>query len=481
MATRIRSKYIIGYDAAARDHVLYRNAELVFENDTVVFVGHGYDQPVEQDFDFGNSIVSPGFIDLNATGDLEASDLFLDSRGLPDFGPARNWSAEYLEQGPRDLSGPLDEQIKYKYALCKLLSCGTTTAAPVTGLLHRRWAESRTEFEAVARTASDLGIRTYLGPSYRDGVNVTGADGFLETRWNPEAGETGLADNVAFIQSLGADPLVRGILIPSTIETCSEPLLAKTREWADRLDVPVRLHATQSAWEYDQIRQRYDRTPVEHLQAMGLLNRNFLLPHAICLNGDADVEKLAASGATILHCPNVIARSGTVMRSFQCFVDKGINVALATDCCPADMIFNMYIAMIAGRFADDSAASVSTAAVFRAATLAGAEALRRPDLGRLCEGGKADIAVINLDSFYLNAVDDPVRTVVLSGRGADVSDVFVNGRHVVRGRVIPGIDYDALRLWADDYFRRLKHSYCERDYRRRPPEEMFRPVFPEAR
>lgn len=489
MVTRIRSRFIVGYDAATADHVLHRDAELVFDGDAVVFVGHGYEGPVEREFDFGNSLVSPGFIDLNATGDLEASDLFLDGRGSPDFAAARNWSARYLENGSRDLSDPEEEQVKYRYALSKLMACGTTTVAPVTGLLHRRWAEGRAEYEGLAATASALGLRIYLGPSYRDGVNVAGADGVLETRWNDEAGKKGLAENVAFIRGLGGDPLVRGLLVPSTIDTCSEELLRRTSEWAGELDVPVRLHATQSYWEFLKIRERYGRTPVGHLRATGLLGRRFLLPHAIYLNGYSgadcgegdDLAVLAASGATVLHCPNVIARSGTVMESFRRFVDAGINVSLATDCNPPDLILNMYIAMIAGRIADRNANSVSTAAVFRAATLAGADAIGRPDLGRLAAGAKADIAVIGLDGFYLNPVDDPIRALVLSGRGADVTDVFVNGRHVLAGGRIPDVDYGEMRRWAEGYFRRLKHSYCERDYRRRPPEELFRPVFPDAK
>lgn len=486
MKTRIRSRYIVGYDGKARDHVLYRDAELVYEGDAVTFVGYGHEGPVDRELDFGNSIVTPGFIDLNATADLEASDLFLDSKGDADVALGCNWSERYFRDNRHELSDPDEEDRKYLYALCRLVSCGTTTALPVTGLLHRKWAEGRAEFERLAAIASKLGIRTYLGPSYRDGVNVTTDAGVKETRWVPEEGKRGLAENVDFIRGLGKDPLIKGVLIPSTIETCGEALLRETAAWAEKLNVPVRLHATQSYWEFQAIRQRFGKTPIRYMHALGLLNHRLLLPHAIYLNGYSgadcgagdDLDLLAASGATVLHCPNVIARNGMAMESFRRFRERGIRVALATDCNPADMILNMNIALLMGRIVDRDACAVTAADVFRAATLAGADALGRDDLGRLCPGSRADIAVVGLDGFHINAVDDPIRAMVLSAGGRDVTDVIVNGRDVLRNRRLPGVDCGGLRDWAEGYFGKLKLSYCERDYLRRPPESFFAPVFP---
>ncbi len=486
MKTRIRARYIIGYDSAAGDHVVYTDAELVYSGDAVVHVGYGYPEPVDRELSFPNSIVSPGFIDLNATADLEASDLFLDTKGDDDLALGTNWSEAYFTTGRHDLSDPDEEMRKYHYALAKLVACGTTTILPVTGLLFRKWAEGREEFERLAEVASRLGVRTWLGPSYRDGVNVTTNAGVKETRWAEDEGRRGLADNVAFIQGLGSDPLISGALVPSTIETCSAELLAATREWAERLAVPVRLHATQSWWEFRAIRDRFGKTPLGHLHSLGLLGKQLLLPHAIYVNGYSgadcgdgdDLDRLAASGATVLHCPNVIARGGAIMESFGRYRSRGIRVAVATDCNPPDMLENMYLALLMGRTVDRDAAAVTTRDVFRAATLAGADALGRDDLGRLAVGCRADITVVDLGAFRNNTVDDPIRAMVLSARRHDVTDVIIHGRDVVRDRRIAGIDEGEMRDWAEGYFHKLKMSYSERDYRNRPPETFFPPVFP---
>lgn len=490
MRTLITARYIVAYSSATRDHQLLRDAQLVYEGDSVVFVGRGYAGGVDRTLDFGDSLVSPGFVDLNAAADLEASDLSLDAAvgADPTLSPGLAWSEAYFRSGPRDLSDPDEEDTKYRYMLAKLLACGTTTILPVTGLLHRRWAEGRAEFERLAGMASEMGLRTYLGPSYRDGVNLIAADGTKATHWDEEAGRRGLAEAVEFIKGLGHDPLIRGALIPSTIETCSDGLLRATRRAAEELDVPVRLHATQSRWEYEAIGQRYGKTPVAYLRELGLLNRHFLLPHALHLrrdsagegSGEDDPALLAASGATVLHCPEVVLRHGECLDSFRKFRERGIRVALATDCLPPDMILNMRMALLGGRLVEGDAGAVSTADVFRAATLAGADALGRPDLGRLCPGAKADIAVIGLESFHLNAVDDPIRAVVLSSGGRDVTDVIVNGRDALRSGRIPGFDSAGMRRWAEGYFQKLKRSCTGRDYLGRTPGRLFPPVFPEA-
>ncbi|MFX9488004.1 N-ethylammeline chlorohydrolase, partial [Acinetobacter baumannii] len=64
MKTKITAKYVIGFDG--EDHVIIRDGEVVYENDTILFVGHDYAGEVDEVIDAGNAVISPGFIDLNA-------------------------------------------------------------------------------------------------------------------------------------------------------------------------------------------------------------------------------------------------------------------------------------------------------------------------------------------------------------------------------------------------------------------------------
>jgi len=86
--------------------------------------------------------------------------------------------------------------------------------------------------------------------------------------------------------------------------------------------------------------------------------------------------------------------------------------------------------------------------VFRAATLGGAISVGREDIGRLAPRALADIIVIDLsgrNTLRYGPVRDPVKSLVECGVGDDVDTVIVDGKVVMEGGVIPGVDFAALR------------------------------------
>ena len=95
--------------------------------------------------------------------------------------------------------------------------------------------------------------------------------------------------------------------------------------------------------------------------------------------------------------------------------------------------------------------------MFEAATLGGARALGRDDLGRLAPGALADIVIVDLRGVHFGAVHDPIKSLVECGSGADIDTVIVDGRMLVAGRRAVALDESALmtkvqesgeRAWA---------------------------------
>jgi cytosine/adenosine deaminase-related metal-dependent hydrolase len=144
------------------------------------------------------------------------------------------------------------------------------------------------------------------------------------------------------------------------------------------------------------------------------------------------------------------------------------------------MIANLHVGLIATRVRTGDA-SVSAADYYTAATIGGAEALGRPDLGRLMPGALADITIFDLTGFHIGQFIDPIQTMVLSGSGRDIRTVIVNGRTVVRDRQIDGIDYSSMHARAQAQYDRLIASYPERSHMHPPVEEIFAPSFPVVR
>jgi cytosine/adenosine deaminase-related metal-dependent hydrolase len=88
---------------------------------------------------------------------------------------------------------------------------------------------------------------------------------------------------------------------------------------------------------------------------------------------------------------------------------------------------------------EGSPLATTGADVFNAATLGGAKALGREDLGRLAPGAKADIVIFSGDSMNMVPLRDPVNNIVFSAEMEDVDTVIVNGRTVLESGQVLGL------------------------------------------
>ena len=117
---------------------------------------------------------------------------------------------------------------------------------------------------------------------------------------------------------------------------------------------------------------------------------------------------------------------------------------------------------------------------FDTATLGGADALGRPDLGRIEVGACADLVAFDLGLPHQHQVIDPIQTLMLTGRGRDARTVIVDGRFAMEDRVIPGIDEADFTARAQAQFDRLLALYPDRTWNHPPPDEIFRTSYPLA-
>lgn len=480
--TRVRARHVIAWDGTS--HRTLRDGEVVFRGDTILFVGRGYQGPVEAEIDGGNAVLGPGFIDLNALGDLDTTVLAFDNQ--PDWAKGRTWPEDYVASGPIEMYSDDEQTFKMKYAFAQLIRNGITTALPITSMFYREWAETYDEFARSAESAAELGIRAYLGPCYMTGVEVVRTDGSFHTHWDEERGLKGLADAERYIRSFdGAHGgLIRGMLAPDRIENCTPELIRRSAAVSAEYGVPVRLHCCQSMDEFDSIVSRYDMTPIEWLKSLDFLSERSLLPHGVFLTGHSrvarqgdDVGILAASGATLIHCPLVLSRYGGAMESFARLRKAGIRIGLGTDTFPPDMVENMRLGISLCRVADHSVTAASAADFYDAATVRAADALGRPDLGRLAVGAKADMTLFDLSDFAIGQVIDPIQTMVLSGTGRDFRTSIINGRVVMRDRQLPGVDLEAWHARAQAQFDGLIAKYPLRTLHHPPVEQIFAPSY----
>ncbi|MGI8948470.1 MAG: imidazolonepropionase [Ornithinimicrobium sp.] len=113
---------------------------------------------------------------------------------------------------------------------------------------------------------------------------------------------------------------------------------------------------------------------------------------------DADVDALAgACGTTVATLlPGVEFSTRSPYPDGRRLLDAGVDVALATDCNPGTCSSSSMPLMIALAVRE---MGMTPAEAVRAATVGGARALRRDDVGRVRVGGRADLAVLDAPSY----------------------------------------------------------------------------------
>lgn len=85
--TLLTADWVLGHRDGA--HRLVHNGEVVFEHGEILFVGHHFSGEVARRVDFGRSLISPGFIDLDALSDLDTTILGIDNH--PGWAKGRIW------------------------------------------------------------------------------------------------------------------------------------------------------------------------------------------------------------------------------------------------------------------------------------------------------------------------------------------------------------------------------------------------------
>lgn len=473
MRTLIRGGDVVACEGET--HRVIRRGDVVLDGDRVAFVGRGYAGHADRVLEVPGRLVSPGFVNLHSEVDLSHGPLW-DDAGRVDLYAIRPASWLWDPDAAPVLS-PDDVRAGARLSMATALRCGATTVVGINTMVLKRWDDAPWEPDLFVEVADELGLRAYLSHHYRDGVVTGGANG-AEIVWNSDAGRRGLERAVAFVERLRrrSDDRVQGLLFPYTLDTVSPELLRETRAAAQALGTRIRMHFAQSRFEVEQIRARYGTDPVSLLEAIGFLGPDVILTHALCIAADQDLERLARRDVTIAHCPVVMRRTGRVLRSFSRFRRAGLNVGLGTDTFPPDMLEEMRWAALASKVADRHPASGLAREVYEAATLGGARALGRDDLGRLMPGAKADVAIIDLRRLHVGPTDDPIRALIHYAVQEDVEHVFVDGHVVVADRRVLGVDERTVLRDAERAIGRMVAQFVA--WSGRAAEDLFRHSLP---
>ena len=478
MSIRIDGGIVVAWSGSG--HELIYDGTVLIEGNTITHVGKNKHLPADQTIDARGKLVCPGFINLHMHSQLNTGDYLISDIQKKDYLTANYFVFGAPVKGRKKILTPQDTAIECEYALFSALKNGATSMLDTGGPL--------TDWEEYVNIVGRIGARVFFGPRFRSSDIFTDSHGRYYYEKRPDSGRSAFKNATDFIRKHHGrfNGCMQGFLNPAQAETCEPSLLEETAAAAKDLGVGVHIHAGGNLREFLEILNTHRKTVVEYLDSSGILGPRTILGHMVFTAGHSlvsypggrDLELLAASKASVAHCPHKYAKMALALESFDRYLDADINVGLGTDTFPLDIISEMRYASLISRLVDRKFFGARAAEVFNAATIGGARALGKDDLGRLEAGTQADLVVVNLQTTRYGLIRDPITALVEYGSGADVETVIVNGDIVIENGHSTKIDETALYRKAQKVADKSWDHWPEIDWGGRTAEDIIPPAFP---
>src|SRR5258708_30635600 len=282
MRTRITCGWLVAH--ADGHHTLWHNAELVYEGNTVLFVGERFEGLVDHEIDARDKLVAPGFIDTHVHSGHRASHRLISDIGRGDYFGQPFLEISVAREGtrvggdpryarPDDNSVLAELKLNARFTVAELLRNGITTFVEFGSQLRVQ--------QALLEVVGELGIPAYLGPGFDSGPWVGSRGRKLVRLRDLASGEREFDLALEFIdrhQGTHGDR-VRGIIVPREIETCTVALMRKAAKAAALRSLPLAIHPAYNIHEVYDIIREHQMTSVELLREVGLLSDKLNVGH----------------------------------------------------------------------------------------------------------------------------------------------------------------------------------------------------------
>jgi cytosine/adenosine deaminase-related metal-dependent hydrolase len=430
MRTVIEGCAIATVDAAQTE---YRDGHVVIEGERIVAVGEGPapESAESRRIDGRGQLATPGLVNCHHHLYQWAT------RGLAQDATLFEWLVELY---------PVWAQIEAD-------TCWAAARAGLTALARSGCSTSTDHHYVFPHDAGDLleveiGAAASIGLRFhpcRGSMDLGRSDGGLPPDSVVEDRDAILAASEAAISRFH-DPapgaMVRIALAPCSPFSVTRGLMADAAELARRRGVRLHTHLAETLDEERFCQERFGMRPVDYLDELGWLGDDVWLAHCVHID-DAEIDRFAATGTGVAHCPNSNARLGSGIAPLVGLVGAGVPVGLGVDGAASNedggLASEIRAALQFARLAGGPQALTARQALARA-TIDGARCLGRDDeLGSLEVGKLADVALWRLDGLDGAGIEDPVAALVLSATQT-VELLLVAGRPIVDGGELRSAD-----------------------------------------
>lgn len=365
--------------------------------------------------DAGGGIIMPGLINSHTHA---AMTIF---RGLADDLPLMTWLNDHIFPAEAGLNPE-------KVHDGALLACAEMILSGTTCFCDMYLFEDH-----VAQAAKEAGMRAVVGEVLFDfpSPNYGSLDkGFLYTEM--------------LIEKYKDDHLINIAVEPHSPYLCAPDLLQKASLLAQKNDLLLVIHVSETQSEISQIKERYGFTPVGFLASLGVLFPNLLACHCVHLT-ENDISLLKKHDVKVAHNPESNMKLASGIAPVSEMLKKEVCVGIGTDGCASnnnlDIFHEMSMAAKLGKVHMHDPSAMTAKSVLRMATTDGARALGLSDVtGSIEPGKKADIIILDMRKPHLTPMYNPVSHIVYAVRGRDVTTSVINGKLIMEERKLLSLD-----------------------------------------
>lgn len=397
--------------------------DVLVENDRICAIGALSHEQIEKAtiIDASGKLLMPGLINGHSHVPMTILRNFADDMNL------QTWLFQHIFPTEDKLTG---EDIHWGSLLgiMEMLASGTTCFIDMYFFM-----------DDICRAVEQSGIRAQLsrgmtnqdnGPDFSDNKSLNESINFYRN-WNG-----------------AADGRIMGAFAPHAIYTCSPNYIQAIGAEAEKYTAPIHVHLDETRTEHEDSLKNFGKTPTKHLYDLGLFNQKTVAAHCVWIN-EEDIALLKEKDVTMVHNPGSNLKLASGVAPVPQAMDQGVNVILGTDGASSNNNLNLFeeinLAAFIHKGTSHNPLLVSATEALSMATVNGAKALGRDDLGMIQQGNKADLILLDLDKPHFIPLHNPISALAYSAQGSDVCLTMVDGRILYENGEFKTVDQEKVK------------------------------------
>ncbi len=388
----------------------------------------------ERTLDCKEQIIMPGLVNSHTHVPMSFF------RGLADDLPLQDWLQNHIWPAEKKF---LSEEFVYDaalYGIAELLKNGITCFCDMYFYGH-----------STALAAQKAGIRAIIG------------EGVLDF---PMALHQNRDDMINYALEGQAryktNDLIEFSISPHSIYVCGMETLKKCAEVAERENMLMQIHLTETSWEVQDCLTKNRKTPVRYLYDMGFLSERVLASHGVWIDQE-EFALLQEKQVNIVINTESNLKLASGFAPLKEYYNHSINICLGTDGVASnndlDLFSEMNITAKVHKTLNNDPTFPNARQMVEAVTSNAYKAIRKKDeLGSVEVGKIADLITLDINEIQALPMYDIYSHLVYCLKGNNVHNVVVQGKIIVENKKILTLDETELKEKALYYSKKIKNG-----------------------